>query len=201
MDVNPSVEYTLNRFDRVLSVRAVNDDATQVLAEASIRLDDLKGKTVEEALTATIRALDSLEREYFQDGEGNVVIAAWCKDVTKAEKLAQKLEKSAAKDLEDKEDVKVEGRAVGQERVEQARKFQEKGVNVTPGRLNLLEKLDEARGGDGKLSDKEVAKLLDEDLSVKEIMQEVKEAREEAKENGKDTAPGQHEEGRRFRQG
>ncbi len=187
MDVNPSVEYTLNRFDRVLSVRAVNDDASEVLAEASIRLDDLKGKTVEEALSVTIEALDGAERKYFENEEGNVVIATWCKDVAKAEKLAQKLEQSASRDLEDKENVEVEASAVGQERVEQARELQQAGIDITPGRLNLLEKLEEARGGDGQLSQQEVTQLLEENLSVKEIMKEVK----EAKENGKDSAPGQ----------
>ncbi|MEG2212985.1 MAG: hypothetical protein RRY35_03705, partial [Clostridiales bacterium] len=30
MDVNPSVEYTLNTFDRVLSVHAVNEDGQEI---------------------------------------------------------------------------------------------------------------------------------------------------------------------------
>ena len=31
LDVNPSVEYVLNRFDRVIGVYAINDDASRIL--------------------------------------------------------------------------------------------------------------------------------------------------------------------------
>ena len=45
LDVNPSIEYSVNRFDRVLSVSAVNGDGTEILKNL-----DLKNKTIDEAI-------------------------------------------------------------------------------------------------------------------------------------------------------
>ena len=36
LDVNPSIEYTLNRLDRVIKVKAVNDDGQAILDEVNM---------------------------------------------------------------------------------------------------------------------------------------------------------------------
>lgn len=58
IDVNPSIELGINRFDRVASTRAYNDDGAQVLAAA-----DVEGETYEQAMTSIEQAL----RDYLDD--------------------------------------------------------------------------------------------------------------------------------------
>lgn len=52
IDVNPSLELGINRFDRVADTRAYNEDGEQVLQQA-----DVQGKSYEEALAAIDDAL------------------------------------------------------------------------------------------------------------------------------------------------
>ena len=52
IDVNPSVEFTVNRFNRVLSAEAVNEDAEEIFRQVS--LDELRNKPIEEAIINTI---------------------------------------------------------------------------------------------------------------------------------------------------
>jgi hypothetical protein len=61
MDVNPSIEYTVNMFDRILEAKAVNEDGSEILSDL-----DLKNKNLKEAMEET---LDQLIREgYLADG-------------------------------------------------------------------------------------------------------------------------------------
>lgn len=48
VDVNPSIEYSINMFNRVLSAEGVNDDGTKIVDE--IDLKNLKNKTIDELL-------------------------------------------------------------------------------------------------------------------------------------------------------
>lgn len=52
IDVNPSIELGINRFDRVASTRAYNDDGAQVLEAA-----DVQGETYEQAMISIEQAL------------------------------------------------------------------------------------------------------------------------------------------------
>ncbi len=52
LDVNPSIEFTVNRFDRVIRVKAVNDDGEELLK--NINLNDLKNETIKNALSTNI---------------------------------------------------------------------------------------------------------------------------------------------------
>lgn len=54
IDVNPSVELTLNRMNRVIGTYAFNDDGERILSEVH-----LNGKRYEEAVTLLILALDA----------------------------------------------------------------------------------------------------------------------------------------------
>lgn len=49
LDVNPSVELSLNRFDRVISARAMNDEGAELL-----RISGVQNKTAEEALNVLL---------------------------------------------------------------------------------------------------------------------------------------------------
>jgi len=171
LDVNPSIEFTLNRFDRVLSVEAVNADGEEILKK--VTLDEVKYEKIDEALTMAIDAI--YEEGYFTsdiegDVEGGLVIATYGKDEEKSEELAERLgelaegleegdtvadteendvndenqekdiveesEEELANQDSDDEGLSVEVVSVGLQRVRDARE-----LGVTPGKLNLVQKL------------------------------------------------------------
>ncbi len=162
LDVNPSIEYSLNTFDRVLSVKGVNDDGKIVLEK--IELTSLKNKAIDQAVRETISAI--AEQGYFlKDTEGGVVIAVSGNQQEKSEKLSAQL-KAAVKRVAEEEalDIEVESMAVGEARVQEAKR-----LGVTPGKLNLVEKLKEsAQNAD----DIDIEEWLNK--SVKDIMKETK---------------------------
>lgn len=147
MDVNPSIEFTVNRFDRVLKVHAVNEDGQDILD--SISISKLKNKSITDAL---IKSVDEItEAGYFDSNiEGGIVIATSSKDTNKADQLAKELLQTVEqRTLENQDEVNVEAFSVAKESVEEA-----KALGVTPGKLNLVEKLQEV-SGDPNSIDKE----------------------------------------------
>jgi hypothetical protein len=88
LDVNPSIEYTINAFDRVLDITAVNDDAGKILA--NMDKNALRYRPVDEVVDATILALR--ENGYLTAATGNdVVIAASSYDTRHTERIAERL--------------------------------------------------------------------------------------------------------------
>ena len=70
LDVNPSIEYTINRFDRVLKVNGVNEDGESILAQIDTK--SLINKNIENAIDDTI---DRIEAEgYISDADENYVV-------------------------------------------------------------------------------------------------------------------------------
>ncbi|GAA0772939.1 anti-sigma-I factor RsgI [Clostridium subterminale] len=138
LDVNPSIEYSLNRFDKVISVTAVNDDGQEILNE--LELDKLENQNIEDAVAETVNQIS--EDGYFDnsidnDIEGGIIIATSGEDLEKSDELAEKLQKSLENEIEEiGGDIKLETISVGLERVQKA-----KELGVTPGKLNLVEKL------------------------------------------------------------
>ena len=53
LDVNPSLQYTLNRLGLVLSVEAVNGDGDEILAEVGT----LSNRSIEDAIVITVRQI------------------------------------------------------------------------------------------------------------------------------------------------
>ncbi|MDD4584012.1 MAG: hypothetical protein PHR60_07520 [Eubacteriales bacterium] len=167
LDVNPSIEYAVNMFDRVIEVKAVNDDAKEIIEEI-----DLEKMTIQEAVETTISQLIALG--YLSDDEdGGIIITTYNSRFDKAGKLAKELKQEIQSYIEEQENIiaEVEVEAVGKARVEEA-----KALGVTPGKLNLVEKLQAS----GEEPD---AYVLEEwlDKPVKEINKEIKENRQSAK--------------------
>jgi len=69
LDVNPSVEFTLNRLNRVIDVTAVNEDA-EALVEA-LRAGSVKNDTLQQALD---KSVDFLSGEGYLDGEEDYLL-------------------------------------------------------------------------------------------------------------------------------
>jgi biotin operon repressor len=173
LDVNPSIEYSLNMFDKVLTVKAVNEDGQEIVANLEV-----KNLEISEAVQKTIDKL--LQEGYITDDENaGIVIAISNDNEEKSEELATELEQETQEYIDEVDDseetaaVKVEVEAVGKARVEEA-----KTLGVTPGKLNLVEKLI-ASYGDTKVkadySEDELKDMLN--MSVKEINKTIKENR------------------------
>jgi hypothetical protein len=163
LDVNPSIEYSVNRFDRVLSVQAVNNDGADILSDL-----DLNNKTIDEAIRDTVEQIQS--DGYFKDS-GGIVISTSGDDEQAAQDLADDLKEVAQEAVEDSDvPVEVEAISVGRARVLEAQK-----LGTTPGKLNLVQKL-QASTGEENID-------LQEWLNkpVKDIMGAIKAAKKQSK--------------------
>ena len=132
LDVNPSLQYTLNRLGLVLSVEAVNGDGDEILAEVGA----LSNRSIEDAIVITVRQIT--EDGYFDGDEpGGIVIAASSRDEGEARRLAENVRETAISvTRESEKDVVVAALTVDQDQVEQA-----KELGVSPGKLTLVEQL------------------------------------------------------------
>lgn len=196
LDVNPSIEYQLNAFDRVISVVAVNEDGEKIVNEL-----DVNNEKIQKAILKTVEKLKA--EGYLTDEDyAGIVIAVSNKNEEKSEKLTDEIEEELNKDdkddedesaLEDEEkeesddeneadtdeeseedkeaededkeetdDLEIVVEAVGRERVEEARK-----LNVTPGKLNLVQKLIASTDDFDEINGEQLKELLG--LPVKEI--------------------------------
>ena len=89
LDVNPSIEYTINRFDRVLDVTGINDDGDDILFGLDTK--SLINRNIETAIEDTIEQIDA--EGYFSDEDGNyVVLAASTKEEAHTDTLLTSLE-------------------------------------------------------------------------------------------------------------
>lgn len=155
LDVNPSIEYTLNRFDKVLSLSGVNRDGTELVARLDV--DSLKFRSIDLAVT---RTLDQLRNSSYlaADGGNYVVLAASAKNELHAEVIAESL--SAR--LVGQADLTVESTAVSQAQTDAAH-----ALGTTAGKLYVVEQL-------GQLMDEDDDFEEDEwlDRSVSDIIGE-----------------------------
>jgi hypothetical protein len=164
VDINPSIELTVNVFDRIIKAEALNNDGKKVLNNSNLKntrleagVSQLLNIAVEQgylkAGTAALNAEENKSAGESQAGIGNtatgesgftienaVLFTVSSKDGMKSGKLKKELTGVASKELE-KGGVNSE-LLVGEASVEQrddARKF-----GVTPGKLVLIEDAIEA---------------------------------------------------------
>jgi hypothetical protein len=107
IDVNPSFEFSINRFDRVLEVKAVNEDAEEMVKE--INIDGLKNKEIKVAVRNVLTELKN--QGYITEGEdGGVVVATSSKSEEKTNNLAVALKTAVNEEVgknKDKDSVEV----------------------------------------------------------------------------------------------
>lgn len=165
LDVNPSIEYSVNRFDRVLEAYAVNGDGKEILKNLT-----LKNEPIQQAVAETVKQIETAG--YFNgDQPGGIMIAASSDSQQKSDGLAQALKDTAKKAASDtKAPVEVEAEGVGYERVQEART-----LGTTPGKLNLVQKL-QASADNASIDVQEWLKK-----PVKDIMKAIKEAKKNEK--------------------
>ncbi len=194
MDVNPSIEYTLNFLDDVIEANALNEEAEEVVTKVDWKSGDINDVIAE--TLAVLEELDYLDPDNWDDNAMIIGITAKNEDreARLIEGLRTELQSIIFEDDDDSdtddeelgENIQVIG--IGAERVQRAEQLSEEfGYNVTPGKLNLVEKLDASiTGADGdSLTDEEIEEWLDR--PVRDIMKEIKANKEAVKaENGLD---------------
>lgn len=175
LDVNPSIAYAVNRFDRVIHVSGVNDDGTEILT--NINLEQLRNMDIDAAIEETINEI--ADEGYLSSDDSGMMITTASENEEKALELAETLTASVSKKMDiDGITTELRVEAVGYERVLEARE-----LGVTPGKLNLVEKLIEA-SEDEDLNQSEWLQK-----SVKDINAKTKEAKERNRINQPDESP------------
>lgn len=169
LDINPSVELGVNAFDKVVTAEGYNEDGQTILDGL-----DVTGSTVDEAVQSLITSAD--EKGYIaNDGSTVISLTSETNDSEKAAEIQATSEAGAKEALEglDKEAV------VQKDNVAIARRDEARELGITPGKLNLINKLQEVYP-DATIEDFK-------DASVKEIMKTIKENRKAEKANDVDT--------------
>lgn len=134
LDINPSIEYVLNRFDRVLDINAVNCDGDEIV----YRLEQLgiKNRSIAIAVDMTVNEL--CQSEYISRQEENViVVAAASANKTKCEQLAQRLQNSDVNKDGDVSSIKICSMSISNEQFKEAKR-----LGVSPGKLKIVAELE-----------------------------------------------------------
>lgn len=159
MDINPSVELGVNAFEKVVSVEAYNEDGEKILKDT-----DLVKSNIDDAVSIVIS--NAISQGYInEDGSSAIEITT----ATDKEKVATKLDeylKDVAEETLNDNNLEAE---VETEKVALARRDEARKLGLTPGKLNLIEKLQEL---DPTINVEDY-----KDSSVKEIQKKTKELR------------------------
>lgn len=132
LDVNPSIEYTINVFDRVLGARGVNEDG-QTLLEG-IDAAELNNQPIGDAVEQTINTLR--ESGYFPlDAENDVVLSASSYSTQHADRLAEELETRIAR----QNDLTILAFSVTHQEVEQAH-----ALGSSAGKVRIVQQLEQS---------------------------------------------------------
>lgn len=129
LDVNPSIEYSINLFDRVIAVSAVNDDGKTILTQLSQK--ELLNANIGDAIDKTIAQLQN--NGYLNEADDNyVMLTANSVSQAHAEKLAVALQNRVNVHA----NLSAESVAVSKGEVEQAH-----SMGTSAGKLVLIERL------------------------------------------------------------
>ena len=86
LDINPSIEYTLNRQDCVLDITAVNEDAQEIVEQ--LKEQGIKKESLTDAISMTAELLQ--ENRYITDDETNYILINVASDNDKKNKSLKK---------------------------------------------------------------------------------------------------------------
>lgn len=131
LDINPSVELGVNTFGKVVSAAAYNGDGKTILDAQNVT-----GADVKDAVSTLVR---SAAQKGFVAEDGSTVIAVTSE--TDSSATAAALQDAAAQGADSA--VKSEGdtATVQKENVALARRDEARRLGITPGKLNLIQKL------------------------------------------------------------
>ncbi len=161
----PSVEIGVSAFDKVVKVKGINDDGNKILAKISI-----KGSNVTVAVSTLVYS--AVDNGFIADNGSSVVSLTSETDNSKtAAKLENDAETGANQALQETDTTAT----VIKDNVALARRDQARALGISPGKLNLINKLQKV----------DPTATVDEykDTSVKDIMKTIKDSKDKLKNN------------------
>jgi len=131
VDINPSVELGVNKFDKVVKAEAYNKDGEKILNAVNV-----KGSDVTNALDTLISS--AVDNGYvLKDGSTNISITSETDDKEVAAKLEDEAEDGVKEALKESGQTAV----INKDNVALARRDEARALGITPGKLNLINKL------------------------------------------------------------
>ena len=152
LDVNPSLEYTINRFDYVLRVEGVNEEGRAFLD--GMDQSRLLHRPIEQALEESIAGLEA--GNWLEGEDGEILLAAGTRKEAHSERLVSELESRLRREGEGRE---IHTVTVSEEELGLAR---EEGVSA--GRGRMLRELSEQEGADfvpGEWAERPIRDMID----------------------------------------
>ena len=122
LDATPSIEYTLNRLDKVIKVEALNEEAQPIIE--TLTHQGVKYNSIGDAIDMTVEVLRA--NDYLSDENNEIIIDVVSESEGRSEKLSKQVEKSQAgrdsslslsllkSDKEDRASAKGSGISTGQ---------------------------------------------------------------------------------------
>lgn len=92
LDINPSILLSVNRFDKVVKVEALNDDASKVISDLKLYNTD-----VTDAVNKIVNEANNLG--FVKDEEEAILVSTYCDNTEKQDKLQQKIHQNLEKNL------------------------------------------------------------------------------------------------------
>ena len=153
LDVNPSVELSVNRSDRVIAVNALNNEGSELVSEM-----DLKGSDINVACNALIGSM--LTHGYLTSEMNSMLVSVRAEDSVKGRELEQEISQKLNQFMENSE---VAAAIIGQyvEDDEALEAFAEKH-NISLGKALLIRKL--LASGSNRMSESALLKLSTQEL-------------------------------------
>jgi len=149
LDINPSIEYALNRYDKVISVSGVNTEGQQIVSSIE---SDIKNQNITTALGVTI---GQLEKDHYisQKAYNHVIVSVYSANDTKAQSITSRVNTLSA----EKSDLcSIDAIPVSKEVKDDA-----DSLGITPGKLALIHAVAETTSD----SDFDVSKWTDKTVS------------------------------------
>ena len=137
LDINPSLKYSLNMFEKVIDVDSFNDDGEEIVVQIK---DDAKGKNIENAVKLT---LDELDRTGYVKEETAVVVTLDSRTHSEDSLETQVIGSVGKWNNEKSDEGELKSVAVETVRVTPEMAGSAEDKNVSPGKIYIVGKLKE----------------------------------------------------------
>ncbi len=135
LDINPSIEYALNRYDKVISVAGINNEGQQVVSSIEA---NVKNQNIATALGVTIRQLEK-ENYIVKESYNHVIVSVCSSNNTKAESIVSCVDSFSAKETNL---CSIDTVTVSKEVKDSA-----DSLGITPGKLALINAIAKTSSG------------------------------------------------------
>ena len=149
LDVNPSIVYSINKRDRVLSVQAANEDAETIVEQ--LKQDSIRFTPLSEAVEKTMDALED-EGYLSEDTDDYVLINVSADDETRQDRLVDEVEYAMAQTMEQDSTLEYQIDRSGRNTAREA-----KNNGMSTGRYAAWQEASREQGGDSEPSKEDYA--------------------------------------------